>query len=84
MKSRFKFKSKLKNLAERMGLEDRAELTGQVQEITNKPYFQLVNNQRRFVKGILKMPVEEQARRIKELEKIIQEQEALDALKGQA
>jgi hypothetical protein len=83
MKSRFKFKKELQNIAEQMGLEDEVILTGQVSEDTKKAYFQLVNNQRRFVKGMLKLPLEEQASRIKELKRIIAEQALLDAAKPQ-
>jgi transcription antitermination factor NusA-like protein len=83
MKSRFKFKKQLQDIADQMGLTDETLLTGQVQEGTQKPYFQLVNNQRRFVKGMLKLPLKEQATRITELKRIIAEQALLDAAKPQ-
>jgi hypothetical protein len=84
MKKKFKNRRKLQELATTMGLESSTVITGQQDPITQKPYYQLVNNQRRFVRGLLKLPLKEQQARIAELEKIISEQEALDALQVKA
>jgi hypothetical protein len=84
MKSKFKHRRELAELAEKMGLDDKAHLTGQIKPGTKEDaYFVLVNNQRRFVKGLLRLPLEEQQARINYFKRVIAEQEAADATKVQ-
>ncbi len=84
MSKKNKFQKELVEIAEKLGLEDKAMITGQIKPGTKEePFFILVNNQRRFVKGLLKLPLEEQESRIRQLRGIIAEQELADANKVQ-
>lgn len=68
MKTKFKNRKRLINLANRIGLFDETVLTVQEDPVTKKAKHELVNNQRRFVKGILALPLDRQELRIKLLE----------------
>jgi len=65
----------LQELANKMGLIDEAVLTVQENPVTKKISYQLVNNHRRFVKGILRLSRAEQDARIEKLQKIVDEVE---------
>lgn len=85
MKSKFKNRKTFIELAEKMGLSDATQLTGQMKPgTTDQPYLTLVNNQRRFVKGLLRLPEKEQLFRISELRRIIAEQEAKESARRAA
>lgn len=71
MKAKFQNRKLLQEMATRMGLYDETVLTAQEKPGTKEAYFELVNNQRRFVRGILKLPLERQNLRIKVLEERI-------------
>lgn len=58
-------------MADRMGLYDETLETGQIKPGTKEGYLELVNNQRRFVKGILKLPLDQQELRIKTIQERI-------------
>jgi uncharacterized small protein (DUF1192 family) len=81
MKTNFKNRRTFTELAERMGLYDTTDITGQIAPITNASRLELVNNQRRFIRGMLKLPMAEQTARIAQLREIIAKQEAEDAAK---
>lgn len=71
MKAKFQNRKVLQEMANRMGLFDETVLTAQAKPGTQEPYFELVNNQRRFVKGILKLPLDRQESRIKVIQERI-------------
>jgi len=82
MKKRFKLRKTLQEIATRMGIEDLTQLTGQMKPGSkDQGYMELVNNQRRFVRGLLKLPVAEQQARINYFKRVIEETEAEDAAK---
>jgi len=84
MKKKFKFRKKLIELANRLGLSDDTVLTVQKKPHSDVGYNELVNNQRRFVKGLLKLPLRRQELRIEALEKAMlrAEQEQLEKQKA--
>ena len=73
-----KYKKELQKLAKDLGLDDTNILAGYEDEITKQASFQLTNNARRFVKGILSLPEEEQLFRINRLKAVIAEQQLKD------
>lgn len=81
MKAKYKFSKELAEIATRMGLEDKAEITGMIDAVTKQPRFELVNNNRRFVRGLLRLPLSEQRARINYFKQVIAEQEAVDKAK---
>lgn len=83
MKQKFKFRKKLIELANRMGLIDDTVLTVQKKPSSDAGYNELVNNQRRFVKGILSLPLARQALRIKAIEEAMLRAEADQRFKQQ-
>lgn len=83
MKPKFKFRKKLTELANRMGLIDETVLTVQKKPSSDEGYYELVNNQRRFVKGILKLPLRRQELRIKAIEEAMLRAEAEQRYKQQ-
>lgn len=86
MKKKFKFRKKLIELANRMGLLDVPVLTVQKKHNQDEGYYELANNQRRFVKGLLKLPLRRQELRIQALEKAMAqaEKEAAEKLEKAA
>jgi hypothetical protein len=71
MKKKFKYRKTFKELAETMGLFDEAIMAGMVDPVSKEGYQILVNNQRRFVKGSLKLSLADQERNIKALKDVI-------------
>src|SRR6266853_609317 len=67
MKNKYRYRKDFQEVAEIMGIEDKTILAGYEDEVTHQPRFELTNNARRFVKGLLKLPLGEQARRLNEL-----------------
>jgi hypothetical protein len=57
----------LQEIANRLGLYNETLLTVQEDSVTKKGKYELVNNHKRFVKGILKLPKAEQDARIGKL-----------------
>lgn len=92
MKAKFQNRKRLIGLANRIGLFDATVSTVQEKIGTKEAKDELVNNQRRFVKGILELPLERQNIRIQLLEERATmaeaahraklEQEAKQALEG--
>jgi hypothetical protein len=83
MKKKNKYRKELQSLARDLGLLDEPVITGQIKPgTTDSPYFILVNNQRRFVKGLLKLPFAEQRERIERLRNIIAAEAAAEAAKA--
>lgn len=65
MKAKYKNRKELKKLADDLGLTNHT-VHAQVEDpVTKRPSMQLINNQRRFVRGILQLSLPRQALRIK-------------------
>lgn len=60
MKKKYRYRKALQLLATKLGLEDKTILAGVENEATKQGSFQLINNNRRFVRGMLKLPLKEQ------------------------
>lgn len=82
MKKRYKYRKEFIRLAEKMGLQDETILAGMVNPVTNEGYLTLINNQRRFVKGSLKLPLAQQKRNIELLKLRIAEADEAQARKA--
>jgi len=82
MKNKYRYRKDFQEVAEIMGIEDKTILAGYEDEVTHQPRFELTNNARRFVKGLLKLPLGEQARRLKEFRKIVYEVQTEEANKN--
>jgi hypothetical protein len=67
MKNKYKYRKDFEALADRVGLLGDTVLTGQKKTTLQEGYFVLVNNKKRFVKGLLKLSLDEQKNRLKEL-----------------
>lgn len=74
MSKKHKYKKVFQELAVELGLEDETVNAGYGDVTTKKTRFELTNNARRFVKGMLQLPEEEQLFRINRLRGIIAEQ----------
>jgi hypothetical protein len=80
MKKNSKNKAILSEIATRLGMQDEPLITIQPKSLVSKETkYELVNNHKRFVKGILKLPLAEQDRRIKLLLEKMDEFEAEQA-----
>lgn len=73
MKKKYKYRKELKEIANSIGLEDIPILATLEKGTTKQLYFQLVNNQRRFVRSVLSLPLEEQRLRLATLKHKINE-----------
>lgn len=69
-----KYRKQLQELGEYIGLTDETILTEQINPITKKQSTQLINNNRRFVKGMLKLSQSEQLFRINRIKAAVAEQ----------
>lgn len=76
MKNKFKYRKDFEALADRVGLLGETILTGQKKTMVEEGFFILVNNKKRFVKGLLKLSLEEQKERLKLLEDRVKMAEA--------
>jgi hypothetical protein len=68
MKNKFKYRKQFEAIAERIGLFNETHLTGQRKPGLEEGFFILVNNKKRFVKGMLELPLKTQALRLQQLE----------------
>ena len=65
-------RKQLKEIGEYIGLTDETILTDQINPVTKKQYKELINNNRRFVKGMLKLDQKEQVFRINRIKAAIE------------
>lgn len=79
MKKRFKNRKEFIRIANELGLPDETVLAGMIDQVNKKPFSILVNNQRRFVNGSLKLPMDQQSRNIELLNQKIVEVKAAKA-----
>lgn len=73
MKKKYKFRKELREIASSIGLEDQAVLATLEKPSTKQLYFQLVNNNRRFLRSVLSLPLNEQRLRLSQLKQKINE-----------
>jgi 2-hydroxychromene-2-carboxylate isomerase len=77
-----KYKKELQKLAQELGLDDTTVLAGYGDIDTKQTRFELTNNARRFVRGILTLPEEEQLFRINRLKAVVAEQKLREVEEG--
>lgn len=85
MKKKYKNRKEFIRLANEMGLPDTTILAGMINPVTKQGFLTLVNNQRRFVKGSLKLTQEQQRRNMELLKNRIaqaQQEQAAKAATG--
>jgi len=68
MKKRYKNRKRIEKMADRLEMADITNNVLVPNPITGEKVYKLVNNRRRLVKGILALPLEEQERRLNEME----------------
>lgn len=73
MKKKYQFRKELQEIAKTIGLGNAPVLATLEKPHTKQLYFQLVNNNKRFVKSVLSLPIEEQRLRLSLLKQKINE-----------